>query len=270
MLSSASVEPEPSKVHVRFSQVVENRATGGSLVGGASAAGRSRIVHIAVAVARASAVAVKPPVLAGVPAVSAAPRSSVMLRTEECPFRSWWHAWSPSTGQSSWSWPGSCPSSRRRARRRSSSSPPREWCARQSIRLTDPADGSDRVRRIYPRIGRERDCRLRGCSAGQAHSRAGIAGDRGSSPHGGGKAVVDEGGADLRPSGARPGQRHGAVVGGNSSRASPALVAAGIVVVNVVLEPLTVDLPTKAIGNGSGGGGAVAARRLRGPQRSQA
>ncbi len=75
MLSSASLEVVPSKVQVRPAQVDENRATGGSLTGGASSVGRSRIVHIAAAVAVALAVPTTPPVFAGVPAVTACPGS---------------------------------------------------------------------------------------------------------------------------------------------------------------------------------------------------
>ncbi len=63
MLSSASVEVEPSKSQVKTEQSEENRATGSSLVGGASP-GRSRIVHIVAALDVASAVPTSPPVFA--------------------------------------------------------------------------------------------------------------------------------------------------------------------------------------------------------------
>src|SRR5688500_3943000 len=69
MLSSTSVEVEPSKSQVRTEHSEENRATGSSLVGAVSP-GRSRIVHIVAAVDVGAAVPTRPPVLAGEPAGS--------------------------------------------------------------------------------------------------------------------------------------------------------------------------------------------------------
>src|SRR5680860_432504 len=68
MLSSKSVEAEPSNEQVRSMQSEVNRASGGWLAAGALP-GRSRIVHMVAALDVALAVPTTPPVLAGVPAV---------------------------------------------------------------------------------------------------------------------------------------------------------------------------------------------------------
>ena len=75
MLSSRSEEVDPSKEQTSSSQVEVNRATGGWLTGAMSSAGRSNTVHMVAELAPAFAVAVRLPVVGGVPAIRLAPGS---------------------------------------------------------------------------------------------------------------------------------------------------------------------------------------------------
>ena len=86
MPSSGSVEPVASNVQVSPVQVRLMTAVGGWFVGGVvSPAGRNRMVHMVAALALALAFAVRPPVLAGVPAVSAEGRSVSSVPTRPPP-----------------------------------------------------------------------------------------------------------------------------------------------------------------------------------------
>ena len=86
MPSSGSVESVASNVHVSPVQVRFMTAVGGWFGGGvASPAGRRRTVHMVAVLALELAFAVRPPVLAGVPAVSAAGRSVSRVPTRPPP-----------------------------------------------------------------------------------------------------------------------------------------------------------------------------------------
>src|SRR5687767_1639929 len=75
MLSSRSEEVDASKEQTSAAQLEVNRATGGWLTTGKSSTGRSNRVQLVAELAPALAVAVRPPVIAGEPAIRPAPGS---------------------------------------------------------------------------------------------------------------------------------------------------------------------------------------------------
>jgi hypothetical protein len=85
MLSSASTDADPSNSHTSPVHSEVNCALGGWSSGGASPAGRSRIVNVVAVLLLAFAVAVSPPVVAGFPAASPAPGSVSRVPTRPPP-----------------------------------------------------------------------------------------------------------------------------------------------------------------------------------------
>ena len=181
--------------------------------------GRSRMVHIVAVLDVAFARATRPPVLAGVPAVSAALESVSRLLTRPPPLptvrgpgrtrrrarsRTWWRC--------------SCPTSTTPARHRRCRWPPTATCASCVLPGSGaPVIDAHRVGRVGPAVGREGHRHLDvGRPAGQPHRAAGVGGRRDLAPDGGDLAVGHP--ADLGPARAGAGQRRRARLRGEQQQ----------------------------------------------------
>ncbi len=208
MPSSGSVEPVASKVHVRPLQVRLISAVGGWFFGGVSLSGRSSTVHMVAVLLLELATAVRPPVVAGAPAVSAAGRSVSSVATRPPP--------EPKRGGADGLARGGRPARRGAGLVRPVGDPPgavgRVGHRRRGVRgggagLAEPVDRHERVARVDAAVGRERQSHLgEGAAGGQLHRGPGVAGDRTSAPHGRRVAAVDHP-PGLDPAGSRSGQR---------------------------------------------------------------